>query len=72
MNAFAPRDAARALITVQTELELLNAICHAFRQLEPIGSFRAAIDRYIPPSRCNNVLYVRGAEEEEEDGEMRE
>ena len=22
--------------------------------------------------RCNNVLYVRGVEEEEEDGEMRE
>lgn len=22
--------------------------------------------------RCNNVLYIRGVEEEEEDGEMRE
>lgn len=24
------------------------------------------------PHRCNNVLYIRGVEEEEEDGEMRE
>ena len=23
-------------------------------------------------TRCNNVLYVRGVDEEEEDGEMRE
>jgi hypothetical protein len=24
------------------------------------------------PLRCNNVLYIRGVDEEEEDGEMRE
>ena len=26
----------------------------------------------LPLIRCNNVLYIRGVEEEEEDGEMRE
>ncbi|XP_010219932.1 PREDICTED: small nuclear ribonucleoprotein F, partial [Tinamus guttatus] len=27
---------------------------------------------YYSAHRCNNVLYIRGVEEEEEDGEMRE
>lgn len=27
---------------------------------------------FVSLYRCNNVLYIRGVEEEEEDGEMRE
>jgi len=27
---------------------------------------------FVSVYRCNNVLYIRGVEEEEEDGEMRE
>lgn len=27
---------------------------------------------FVSIYRCNNVLYIRGVEEEEEDGEMRE
>lgn len=29
-------------------------------------------EHFVSLYRCNNVLYIRGVEEEEEDGEMRE
>ncbi|EMP26919.1 Small nuclear ribonucleoprotein F [Chelonia mydas] len=32
----------------------------------------ANTEEYIDGALCNNVLYIRGVEEEEEDGEMRE
>lgn len=37
-----------------------------------VSSWNNKMDCFSLIYRCNNVLYIRGVEEEEEDGEMRE
>lgn len=40
--------------------------------LQSVVSVVCALTGVFSTHRCNNVLYIRGVEEEEEDGEMRE
>lgn len=48
-----------------------SSVCFVF-SLQPVVSVVSALTGVFPTHRCNNVLYIRGVEEEEEDGEMRE
>lgn len=43
-----------------------------FFYLQPVTAVLFVLTGVFHPYRCNNVLYIRGVEEEEEDGEMRE